>query len=709
MTPSWDHKTAERHYGRIMRSRIYKSALLCVSAILATPALDAAEILDEVVVTATRRSEALRRFAGSASIVDRGEIALVGPTHHNEVLNRVPGAMIQRNSGQESLTAIRSPVLSGPGSCGAFLFLENSVPIRPVGFCNVNEMFELNFEQASTIEVLRGPAGVVYGSGAMHGAINVLQPDPAEVGLTVALEIGSDEYYRARGTFGHRGASTDFAASAIVTSDGGWRAQSGLDEQKLNLAVSHRRAGSTFSLNVSATNLNQETAGFIQGENAYRSKAAAKSNPNPEAYRDAYSIRVVGGYNTSLGEGIELDLRPYYRHSRMDFIQHFLIGKPFEDNGQDSLGVLTSVNLRAFQNTDILAGLDLEAARGFLKQTQRGPAVDGSPAANAIRPAGKQYDYEVDSTVAAAYAVITQPIGERWQLTGGLRLEHVEYDYDNRMLTGNTREDGTSCAPAGCLYSRPADRSDDFTNLTSRLGASFALSEDHTLFATWARGYRAPDTSELYRLQRQQSIADLNAERIDSFELGMRGRIGAFNYSLVGFKMEKDNVIFRDADAFNVSDGRTDHEGIEYELVWSPFDTLTLAAAGTYAKHTYDFDRAAEAGEAIVRGRLIDTAPRHVHTARANWRFLPEANAELEWVSVGRYWLDAANAHEYGGHDLLNLRLAYRLQNAWSATLRVNNLTDKAYADRADFAFGSYRYFPGRGRSAFIEVSYRPK
>ena len=31
---------------------------------------------------------------------------------------------------------------------------------------------------------------------------------------------------------------------------------------------------------------------------------------------------------------------------------------------------------------------------------------------------------------------------------------------------------------------------------------------------------------------------------------------------------------------------------------------------------------------------------------------------------------------------------------------------DKRYADRADFAFGSYRYFPARGRAAFLSVDY---
>ena len=47
--------------------------------------------------------------------------------------------MIQRGSGQESLTALRSPVLTGAGACGAVLVLEDGIPIRPVGTCNVND------------------------------------------------------------------------------------------------------------------------------------------------------------------------------------------------------------------------------------------------------------------------------------------------------------------------------------------------------------------------------------------------------------------------------------------------------------------------------------------------------------------------------------------------------------------------------------------
>ncbi|HEX7116295.1 MAG TPA: TonB-dependent receptor [Steroidobacter sp.] len=681
--------------------------LLGLALAMAPVGLSAAERLEAIVVTATREQQRLREVAGSISAVSSEEIELVGATHHSEIVNRAPGAMIQRNSGQESLTAIRSPVLSGPGSCGVFLFLENSIPIRPTGFCNVNELFEVHLEQAASIEVLRGPAGVVYGSGAMHGAINVIQPEPAQLPTrALAVEAGPDDYYRGKLALAHQGRNVDVGATLLAAHDGGWRASSGIEEQKLSAGLTKRFEESVLDLHLAITNLNQETAGFIEGFEAYRDEAIARSNPNPEAYRNAYAVRLSGRYAMPLGERVQLVVRPYARHSRMDFLQHFLIGKPLEENGQDSLGVLTTFDIRAFRDTRLLAGLDLEGAEGFLKETQAGPATDGPPAANLIRPAGKHYDYEVRSQVAALYGLLELPLTSQLRLTAGVRFEHVRYDYDNRMLSGNTRDDGTSCAPEGCLYHRPEDRTDEFSNVTSKLGLTYALSDAHTLYVSAARGYRAPDTSELYRLQRQQSIADLDAERLDSIELGVRGDFGSLSYSLAAFVMEKDNVIFRDSDAFNVSDGRTDHEGIEYEFVWLPVDTLSLALSGTYAEHTYDFD-AMEGSELIVAGRVIDTAPRRIQNARLTWRFLPAATAELEWQSIGRYFLDASNEHEYGGHDLMNLRLGWDMARNWRTIVRVTNLTDRKYADRADFAFGNYRYFPGRDRSVFLELSYR--
>ncbi|MCS6947245.1 MAG: TonB-dependent receptor plug domain-containing protein, partial [Steroidobacteraceae bacterium] len=140
---------------------ITRHALIALAGyLLAAPALprattDSGEI-DEVLVTANRYARDLSAYGGSAQRLTRDEIAARAANHYADLLTGVPGVYLQRGSGQEGLIAIRSPVLTGPGACGAFLLLEDGLPLRPVGFCNVNELFETNTEQAEAIEVLRG-------------------------------------------------------------------------------------------------------------------------------------------------------------------------------------------------------------------------------------------------------------------------------------------------------------------------------------------------------------------------------------------------------------------------------------------------------------------------------------------------------------------------------------------------------------------------
>jgi outer membrane receptor protein involved in Fe transport len=43
----------------------------------------------------------------------------------------------------------------------------------------------------------------------------------------------------------------------------------------------------------------------------------------------------------------------------------------------------------------------------------------------------------------------------------------------------------------------------------------------------------------------------------------------------------------------------------------------------------------------------------------------------------------------------------------WRGSLRITNLLDKDYAERADFGFGEYRYFVGQPRGAYLEISYQ--
>ena len=74
--------------------------------------------------------------------------------------------------------------------------------------------------------------------------------------------------------------------------------------------------------------------------------------------------------------------------------------------------------------------------------------------------------------------------------------------------------------------------------------------------------------TEVYRLQRQQTVADLDSEELESLEAGWKFRTGVFSFTTAVFDMRKTNVILREANGFNVSNGVTTHRGVEYEARW---------------------------------------------------------------------------------------------------------------------------------------------
>jgi outer membrane receptor protein involved in Fe transport len=685
-------------------------ALLALAAALVAPLPVQAAEPEEVVVTASRRAQPRLEVAASISVVERDALRLLGASHASEALNRIAGVMIQRGSGQESLTAIRSPVLSGPGACGTFLILEDGLPLRPVGFCNVNELFEINTGQARSMEVIRGPGAALYGANAVHAIVNVISPDVAALARgSFSVEAGADDFRRLQ--FGAATGSTaqGYGAWGSFTHDGGFRADSPVEDGKLNLLHERALRGGQLQLRLAGTVLNQETAGFVRGLDAYRDPRIARSNPNPEAFRDAWSTRASASWSAEAGcERCTNDLRVILRRSEMQFLQHFLPGKPLERNGQQSvtLSALAARPWGADGAATWRAGIDLETADTFLLEVQAGPTLEGSAAARAIRPAGRHYDYEVRSSTGAAFAALEWPLATGWQAQGSLRADLTRYDYDNRMRDGNTDENGRPCASGGCLFSRPADRSDRFANLTPRLALSWSPRAADRLYLSASRGFRPPETTELYRLQRQQALADLDSERLASIEAGWRHASARQSWSLAAYAMTKSNVILRDADAFAIGDGRTTHRGIEYEFMQRLGAGWQFTAAGTFARHRYAFARNLEGGETIVPGRDVDTAPRQLHRATLSWRAAGAWESELELQHVGPYFADAANLNRYPGHTLANLRVSRQLAPWLRTTLRVTNLADRAYADRADFAQGDWRYFPGRGRSAFVELEY---
>ena len=207
-----------------------------------------------------------------------------------------------------------------------------------------------------------------------------------------------------------------------------------------------------------------------------------------------------------------------------------------------------------------------------------------------------------------------------------------------------------------------------------------------------------------------RQVADLDSEQLDALELGIKAQYATLAARLAAFDMDKTDVILRDSNGFNVSDGRTSHQGIEYELDLAGRSTGCSSARPAPSRGIATSSRArSTAARRSPSGNDVDTAPRELLRAALRLaircdgcRPKPSGWWSATTCSMPRTRIATAAT------SCSNLRARWRVRAAAGRLrARLNNALDRAYADRADFAFGTYRYFPGRGRAVFVELAWQ--
>ena len=679
-------------------------------------ALAQTSVLDEVVVTTTRSETIRLDNAGNIASLDPAESVNLFPV---ELVNRAPGVHIHRGSGQEHLTAMRSPVLVGGAGAGSFLYLEDGIPMRAPGFANVNALMDAQPQNGGTVEVVRGPGSALYGSNAVHGLINFISPPMDNSERSLDMAYGS--YGRHAVGLQMAQQHENFTSRLSVDLNGdheGYRDQQGFAQQKARLETAWQSGATGYRFSLSTMNLNQETAGYAKTEDcgdgsveAYEVESCATSNANPEAYRDAKSTRAYLRMTRDLEDGAMLTLTPYFRTNEMAFLMHFLAGDPLEKNAHQSVGLQSSY-ARNVGNVSYVTGVDVEMTRGELSEVQ---VKTASPSYLISKyPVGTHYDFEVDVQVIAPYLHSVWSLGENTDLTAGIRFEMTEYDY----TTNIEASDNTDTGNTGDFLFRPADRSDDFSDVSPKLGIVHKLAENRRVFANLARAARAPQITDLYRLRDSTTrsadddlnpdVSAIDSESLDSLELGYRAVYPGASYELTAFVMRKDNYHFRDSGDNYVPEGKTDHQGIELSMNWALADDLELQTNLTYAQHEYAFNNNPSNGqdaEEIKHGNTIDGAPETLGQTTLTYKNSERLSTSLIWEHVGSYFMDASNSTEYDGHDIFALNVDYTVSGDTSLALRIDNLFDEAYATRADKWFGDDRYFPGEDRRFMLRLS----
>ncbi len=412
-------------------------------------------MLDEVVVQGLTGSSLAARSPSPVSVVSPQELMLTASTNIIDAVARQPG-VDQLTTG----TGISKPVIRGLGF--------NRIVVVNDGMRQEGQQWgdehgiEVDAQSVHSVEILKGPASLMYGSDALAGVLVMHEPPvmpQGQMGASVGGEYQSNQHLydytvnfagnRAGVVWNWRWSEKD--ADEYKNRRDGRVVGSQFHEQALTGMLGMNRAWGYSHLKLSAYHLKP---GLVEGE---RDAATGRLVPS-DAYQKIYHKKVVLDNSFLLGDGTLKALVGYQQNRRKEFEA----SEASLDFRLHTLNYDVHYLYRAEQHWSLAAGV-----QGMWQRSE-------NLGEEFLIPAYCLFD-------AGIFASANYEL-DRLTLSGGLR-------YDRRQLHSYALEDDGE--------QRFADFRRHFSGLTGSVGAIYNLSRQANLRLNVSRGFRAPNMSEL--------------------------------------------------------------------------------------------------------------------------------------------------------------------------------------------------------------------
>lgn len=698
------------------RTPLYIALAAAFAALSNSACAEEQQVMDVVVVSGSRAASWLSETPQAIGVVKQSILQRDKPKTMGEVINRIAGVYWNDLGNEQHSMGIRQPI----GTNAVYQYLEDGIPIRPLGVFNHNSLNEMNLAGSDSVEVVKGPASSLYGSNAVGGAINFLtagasaQPY-ASVGVRHDGTAGYTRYDTAASdTWGPLGLRLSHYSSRRDSDN--WQQYSKGDKDSLSLRADYALSPSSqLRATLVHTDLDAAMTGSLF-ENDYRNTPG--KSLNTFTYRKDLTTRANLAWEGETTHRGTSTLTVFSRKNDHGQIPAYSIGScvgntckgVINNNHVDSIGLDFKHQQDVdFLNSRLVAGVYLDKSDNpFVSDNLRivRDPVSGKyvsyRVSNASDPQGvRDYQADIDNTAFFAQWEMTPLANTRVVL--GARSDAITYGYHNRL------------APGGSANFGAPDESRSFSHVSPKIGATYALSKQASLYTNVSEGFTPPEVSQLYG---KTGIPNLSPATYDNYEIGMR-------LALLGGKLKIDSALYRldgrdtivsytvtPGNSENRNAGRTRSQGLELGVNYDA-DAFDMRFGTTVASHKYQ--RYQVSSNLDYSGKDMPQAPSDITTAEIGYKPLAGARVALEVVHQGHYWMNNANTVQYGGHTLLNLRGSYKFAKGWDAWLQVRNLTDARYADSASSSYsgvGSYnantqnQYTPGAPRSVMVGLAY---
>ena len=504
-----------------MNTRKLLLVVLVLSLYCKAHALTDTLSLREVVVTGTRNAVDVRHLPMTVTIIGREKLT---EQHHSNVLpvamQQVPGLFVTSRSmmGYGVSTGAAGGISLRGISAGAgqmLVLIDGHPQYNGIYGHPISDSYQTLI--AERIEVLRGPASVLYGSNAMGGVMNIVTRQAKTDGVTTDISVSGGSYgtFQAEATNQVRSGKFSSTVAAQYGRTDNHRPRMGFEQYGgyMKLGYDITPHWNTY-IDANITHFNSSYPGSV---------TAPLYEANQWITRGVVSAAIENHYDKTSGA-----LSVY-----TNFGRHKIDDGTADPNNptqryfrsKDALtGVSWYQSARLFSGNRLTVGIDYQHIYGHAFYTSKttGEVID-----TPNKQSGKSCRNEI-----AGYVDFRQDITHWLTVDAGIRADH-------HSITG------TEWIPQGGIVIRPISS-----------GAIKAMA---------SKGFRNPTMREMYLYP--PSNTNLRPERLWTYELSWRHQLAHVTYGANIFYIKGDNMI-QTVNRQNVNTGEIENSGLELEATW---------------------------------------------------------------------------------------------------------------------------------------------
>ncbi|TVR85595.1 MAG: TonB-dependent receptor [Saprospirales bacterium] len=652
------------------------------------------EYLPEVEIRAFESERSLLQQAAGIESLGPADFEAFGSRSLSNAINSRPGVRLEQRAPSSYRVSIRGSSLRAPFGVRNVKVYWNDLPLTLSD--GTTALNILDVAATDEIDILKGPAGSIYGAG--NGGVLKFSNRLSDEGSRLTAQTATGSFDMFRLGLKKSGATDDmqYTAGLHHFQSDGHREHSRTERTVFNFSGRwFPTANQPVGFHILYSDLFYQIPGGLTlgqfEEDPYQSR--------PGSIEQNSSIR----QRTLLtGFTMERNLGNNITNSSSVFLSNTDFDHPFILDYKKDLG--TDYGARTvFRKDAMLAGLPLRLVLGAEFQQGR-VAARNFGNKEGLRDTMRFSD-DIRTRNYFFYTQAEVELNSDWLLTLGLSRNTVGYKVDRNV-------DNLSGTPFSVSRNFQAE-------WVPRIAASYKFNETSSMFASVSAGF-SPPTLDEFRTNEGSLNEDLEAERGLNFELGYRGimpqrgvewDLSTFYYrlseSISTFTNEEGVVLFRNS-------GGTNQFGVEFSLNYPLLRTSdNQFLSGIQLKHTYTghffYFRDQIFGQFDLSGNYLTGVAPHSAFNELNFGFFGSGSLHLQHRYSDRLPLTDENTEFQSSWNIFSLRFNYGFQTGFAdktfLSAGMDNVFDTIYSLGNDLnAFGGRYYQTAAGRNWDISL-----